>query len=84
MKVIRGQKPRTFPVGTPQSRDTLINVFGEQEVGTTLTVPEGQVLVVPEGGGFGEKETRHEFPAGTQFCVRRAGTPHTYTLTEIY
>ena len=74
MAIIRGSKPRSFPTGQPQVSSTLRRVYtsrdGEQ------AVQDGEVLVVPEHGGFdGPPEGRREFPAGTRFRVLRDGDP---------
>lgn len=81
-RIIRGSKPRSFPVGVSQCHATLKTVYGMQ--GTEQVVPEGEVLVVPEHGGWESPlETRHEFPTGTRFRVVRAGNPHTLSITEV-
>jgi hypothetical protein len=84
-RVIRGSKPRTFPVGAEQSHDSLMTVYGQHYEGKEQVVPEGQVLVVPEHGKAPDsgQQIRHQFSAGTRFVVRTAGDAHTLSVTEI-
>ncbi len=83
-EIIRGSRPRTFPVGVYQSNATLKKVYADLHVGKIITVPEGLVLVVPEHGGWeSPKEVRREFPAGTRFRLLLSGDPHTLSVTEI-
>ena len=82
--IIYGSKPMSFPVGQPQNRDTLREVYGKWYKGQEIVVPEGMVLVVKEHGGWeSPKETRHQFPSGTKFKVLNEGSPYELAKTEI-
>ena len=83
--IIRGSKPRSFPVGVEHSRSTLLRVYGSgYEEGVVYTVPEGEELVIPEHDGWvSPRETLHVFPAGTRFRLVHIGDLWQLSITEI-
>lgn len=84
-KIIRGDRPRSFPIGAPQCFQTVKVVYGKDFEGRWEVVPTDQVLVIPEyeGGSHEGQTIRHQFPAGTRFRVVRAGNHHLVSITEV-
>lgn len=86
MTQIHGSRPRTFPSCIPdhqRNRYSLIRLYSSE--GVESTVPDGEVLIVPEHGSGcdGVETVRHEFPAGTKFRLVRSGNPREVSITEI-